>query len=133
MFNKKHFPVGGVAWVAWLAVDCRLRADEIPQEYQKPIEKGLDWLAKAQQRDGHWDATGGAYPVAMTGMRGLALLIERSTLSQGKYSNKIRKKARWLIGLAQRNSVNSPLHALRPTYLHHPRHPLPFFTSLIGS
>src|SRR5207245_7013878 len=118
MFNKKHFPVAVVAWVAWLAVDCRLRADEIPQEYQKPIEKGLDWLAKAQQRDGHWDATGGAYPVAMTGMSGLALLMEGSTLSDGKYSNNIRKAADWLMGVAQRNGVISPLNALGRGYMH---------------
>src|SRR5260370_9018412 len=112
MFNKKHFPVGGVAWVAWLAVDCRLRADEIPQEYQKPIEKGLDWLAKAQQRDGHWDATGGAYPVAMTGMSGLALLMEGGTLCDWQYPKKIPKPPACLIGWAPPHRAISPLNSL---------------------
>ena len=55
----------------------------------------MEWLAKAQQRDGHWDATGGMYPVAMTAMSGMALLMEGSTLSDGKYSNHLRKAADW--------------------------------------
>src|SRR5205823_5180060 len=88
--------------LALLGFSATATADEIPREYQKPIEKGLDWLAKAQQRDGHWDATGGVYPVAMTGMSGLALLMEGSTLTEGKYSNNIRKAADWLMGVSQR-------------------------------
>jgi len=48
--------------VAFLGVSATAAADEIPREYQKPIEKGLDWLAKAQHRDGHWDATAASTP-----------------------------------------------------------------------
>src|SRR6202007_2662318 len=104
MFNRREFLAAAlISSGELLAVNAKLRGDEIPKEYEKPIEKGLEWLAKAQQRDGHWDATGGMYPVAMTAMSGMALLMEGSTLTEGKYSNHLRKAADWLMGVAQRN------------------------------
>jgi len=118
--------------VALLGLSATAAADEIPREYQTPIEKGLDWLAKAQQRDGHWDATGGVYPVAMTGMSGLALLMEGSTLTEGKYSNNIRKAADWLMGVSQRNGVISPLNQLGRGYMHDHGYALLFLACLYG-
>ena len=53
-----------------------VHAEEIPQQYMDMVNRGLAWLAKAQQRDGHWEAPGGAYPVAMTGMSGPSLQQE---------------------------------------------------------
>jgi hypothetical protein len=120
-----------ITWAIFGSIS-NLRADEIPQEYQKSIDKGLEWLAKAQQRDGHWDATGGAYPVAMTGMAGMALLMEGSTLSEGKYSNNIRKAADWLMGVAQRNGVISPLNQLGRGYMHDHGYALLFLACLYG-
>src|SRR5262249_49286266 len=120
------------AFGMFICVCAPVTADEIPKEYQKPIEKGLDWLAKAQQRDGHWEATGGAYPVAMTGMSGLALLMEGSTLSEGKYSNNIRKAADWLMGVSHRNGVISPLNQLGRGYMHDHGYALLFLACLYG-
>src|SRR6516162_726893 len=31
-----------------------VRADELPAEFRQSVTKGLDWLVKMQQRDGHW-------------------------------------------------------------------------------
>jgi hypothetical protein len=35
------------------------------------VQKGLDYLARQQFEDGHWEGEGGNHPVAMTGMAGL--------------------------------------------------------------
>ena len=70
------------------------RADEIPQQYHDTVKRGLDYLAKQQAKDGHWGAQGGqgdAYPVSMTGLAGIAMLMEGSTVREGKYSANIRK------------------------------------------
>src|SRR5205085_1640352 len=47
------------------ALQFRAAADEIPEKYKEHIRKGLDYLAKTQQKDGHWAANGDHHPVAM--------------------------------------------------------------------
>src|SRR5256885_2066305 len=69
--------LAGPAWTA--------RADDIPGEYRKAVAKGLEWLAKTQHRDGHWEANGGQYPTTMTALGGMAMLMEGSTLRDGRY------------------------------------------------
>src|SRR5207237_4917267 len=81
------------------------RAEEIAPEYRKAIDKGLDWLAKAQHRDGHWDAVGGQYPVAMTALGGIAILMEGSTIRDGKYADNVLRATNWLTGCAQRSGL----------------------------
>src|SRR6516165_7563382 len=39
-----------------LSQPASARADELPDEVQKSVDRGLDWLARTQSRDGHWDA-----------------------------------------------------------------------------
>jgi len=95
-----------------------LAADEIPQPYRRSVDRGLEWLAKAQQRDGHWDAVGGAYPVAMTGLSGVALLMEGSTLRDGKYQDNLRRATDWLMNCTQRNGLISPLNGQGRGYMH---------------
>jgi hypothetical protein len=81
------------------------RADDLPKEYRAAVAKGLDWVAKNQQRDGHWEANGGQYPSAMTGLGGMVLLMEGSTLREGKYSEHIRRAVDWLLERSQRNGL----------------------------
>src|SRR5262245_28494402 len=57
-----------------LALNANVRADEIPAEYRPTVQKGLEYLAKTQHKDGHWEAFGGQYPITMTGVSGMALL-----------------------------------------------------------
>ena len=73
-------------------------ADEIPEKYRASVGKALDWLAKQQHKDGHW-GTGlnDQSPVAMTSLAGLALLMEGSTVREGKYSMHIRRASDWLM------------------------------------
>jgi len=62
------------------------------------VEKGLDYLKRVQAQDGHWEAPGGAYPVAMSGVAGTAFLMEGSNLREGKYSDQIKKAVDWFLG-----------------------------------
>jgi hypothetical protein len=98
------------------------RAEELSPEYKKAVEKGLTWVAKNQNADGHWDANGGAYPVTMTALGGMALLMEGSTIRDGKYSEKIRKATDWLMDRSQRSGMignpNNPTEAGRYMYGH---------------
>jgi hypothetical protein len=81
---------------------------QVPAKYKPSINKGLDWLAKSQNpRSGHWEGTNGQYPVAMTGLAGMALLCEGSTASQGKYSRHIRKARDFLMSQSQTSGLIS--------------------------
>ena len=74
------------AGVALMLTQPAARADEIPEKYQPTVRKGLEYLAKHQFKDGHWGANGGQYPVSMTALAGMAMLMEGSTIREGKYS-----------------------------------------------
>jgi hypothetical protein len=105
-----------------LGFPALVRSEEIPAKYRPVVEKGLDWLAKNQSRDGHWEANGGQYPTTMTALGGLALSMEGSTLREGKYSEKIRKAVDWLMERCQRNGLignpNNPTETGRYMYGH---------------
>jgi hypothetical protein len=96
--------VAGAAWLCLLG-PALLRADELPKEYKAAVAKGLEWVAKEQHRDGHWEAGGGNYPVTMTALGGMSLLMEGSTIKEGKYSERIRKAVDWLMARAQPNGM----------------------------
>lgn len=101
-----------------------LRAEEVDPKYKTSIDKGLSWVAKNQQRDGHWDANGGQYPTTMTALGGMVLLMEGSTLKDGKYADNIRKAVDWFMepGRCQRNGLignpNNPTESARYMYGH---------------
>ena len=86
------------------------------------IERGLEWLRKTQFPDGHWEAPGGQYPTAMSGMAGMCLLMEGSTLRAGKYSDNLLKAVNWFMARCQPNGMignpNSPTERERYTYGH---------------
>src|SRR2546428_13755590 len=77
------------------------RADEIPEKYRKCVDKGLEWLASKQHEKGYWGANGDQYPITMTALAGMALLMEGSTVKEGKYAQHIKKGVDWLMGKSQ--------------------------------
>src|SRR5262245_45812123 len=81
--------LGGAALLA--AARAPAPAEARPEKYQTVVAKGLDWLARNQSRDGHWEAFGGQYPVTMTALSGMAMLMEGSTIREGKYRDHIRR------------------------------------------
>ncbi|MCS6978331.1 MAG: terpene cyclase/mutase family protein [Gemmatales bacterium] len=78
---------------------------EVLDRYKPVIDRGLQWLAKQQARDGHWEAMNGTYPVPMTALAGLALMAEGSTPAQGKYAKEIDNAVEYLMSRAQKNGL----------------------------
>src|SRR3974377_683844 len=108
--------------------------DEIPQEYRASIAKGLEWLSKQQAKDGHWEAFGGQYPMTMTALSGMALLMEGSTIREGKYKDNIRRAVDWLLQRCMPNGMignpNIPGEAGRYMYGH--GFSMLFLSSVVG-
>jgi len=100
------------------------RTEELDPKYKDVVNKGLAWVAKTQHRDGHWDANGGQYPTTMTALGGMVLLMEGSTIKDGKYAENIRKAVDWFMepGRCQRNGLignpNNATEAGRYMYGH---------------
>jgi hypothetical protein len=97
------------------------RAEDLPPKYLAVADKGLRWLAQQQHADGHWEARGTPFAAAMTGMAGLVLLMEGSTLHEGRYAQHLRRAVHWLIVHSQPNGLIGEvaadihqLHDLRP-------------------
>ena len=86
------------------------------------VEKGLEWLKRNQEADGHWAAQGGQYPTTMTALAGMCFLMEGSTLREGKYSDQLLKAVDWIMKRAQPNGLlgnpNNPTEASRYMYGH---------------
>ena len=58
----------------------------VTPETLRAVIKGLDFLASQQAEDGSWITGGGeAYPVAMTGLAGTALLAHGNSPTRGHY------------------------------------------------
>jgi hypothetical protein len=85
------------------------RTDEIPEKYRETVNKGLQWLAKQQHKDGHFGANGDQYPVTMTALAGMAFLMEGSTVREGKYKSQIRRCADWLMDRSMRGAQRDGL------------------------
>src|SRR6516164_5429845 len=92
------------------------------EKYKQAVTKGLEWLAKQQSKDGHWEAFNGQYPVTMTAMAGMAMLMEGSNVREGKYRDNIRRACQWLMDRSSPNGMignpNIPGESGRYTYGH---------------
>ena len=98
-----------LACAALLLAAAPARADELPEKYKATVKKGLDYLAKQQFKDGHWGANGDQYPVSMTALSGLAMLMEGSTVREGKYANNIRRAVDWLMDRSMKGNQRDGL------------------------
>ncbi|UCC31273.1 MAG: terpene cyclase/mutase family protein [Phycisphaerales bacterium] len=113
-----------------LAAGSMARAqEEVPQRLpqqitpaaKSAIERGLAYLARTQDRQGSWSNQGryGKYPVAMTGLAGLALLMDGNTTTQGRYAPQVDRATRYLLRSAtQSGLIARPEHEGRPMYGH---------------
>lgn len=74
----------------------------ITPEAQAAIDRGLDYLARTQSRDGAWRHQGpmGQYPVAMTALSGLAFLAGGNTTTQGKYAQQVSRATNFILSSA---------------------------------
>ena len=73
----------------------------VTPEALSAVVKGLDFLAGTQADDGSWISGGGqAYPVAMTGLAGTALLAHGNSPSRGKYAENVLGAVEFLVRCA---------------------------------
>jgi hypothetical protein len=89
---------------------------------EKAIEKGVEYLAKTQSKNGSWRTNGseGGYPVAMTSMAGLALMAAGNSPTDGPYADNVRKAVNFLLASADKETglIASLDEAGRPMYGH---------------
>lgn len=70
----------------------------VTPETLRAVVKGLDFLAANQAEDGSWQMGGGqAYPVAMSGLAGTALLAHGNSPTRGKYSKTVQGTVEFLV------------------------------------
>ncbi|MGC8639896.1 MAG: prenyltransferase/squalene oxidase repeat-containing protein [Isosphaeraceae bacterium] len=70
----------------------------VTPESLRAVIKGLDYLARTQAEDGSWIVGGGqAYPVAMTGLAGMAFLAHGDSPTRGKYSRNVQGAVEFLV------------------------------------
>jgi hypothetical protein len=95
--------------IALVLSPCAVRAELPPAlpplvtpETQAAINRGLEYLARAQSRDGAWRHQGpmGQYPVAMTALAGLAFLSNGNTTTQGKYAQQVSRATSFILASA---------------------------------
>ncbi len=73
------------------------------------IDRGLEYLARTQSREGAWRNAGhmGTYPVAMTSMAGLALLAGGNTATEGKYAPHVSRALKYVLSSARPDGLIS--------------------------
>jgi hypothetical protein len=93
-----------VSMLAALAVAPAWGAEEVLPKHITPqtlkaVRLGLDYLASSQDPDGSWNSDGGgqAYPVAMTGLAGMAILANGNSTSRGRYAPHVEKAVDYLL------------------------------------
>jgi hypothetical protein len=90
--------------MAAAALPRRTSAARRDSKVEAAIGRALDYLKADQQRQGYWQATGGAYRAAMTALAGTALLCEGSTTTRGKYANEVSLAVDFLLDAAQKET-----------------------------
>ncbi|AGA28209.1 prenyltransferase/squalene oxidase repeat-containing protein [Singulisphaera acidiphila] len=81
-----------------LADEKEVLPKHVTPEALRAVTKGLDYLAAQQADDGSWNTGGGqAYPVAMTGLAGTALLAHGNSPTRGKYSRNLQGAVEFLV------------------------------------
>lgn len=75
----------------------------VTPEAKAAIDRGLSYLSRTQHRQGYWANRGArdAYPVAMSGLATLALLMDGNTTTQGRYAPNVDRAAHFLAASAQ--------------------------------
>lgn len=71
------------------------------------VKRGLEYLESIQSPDGSFTTTpdGGTYPVAMTGLAGMALLSSGSTSTRGPWSDVTTRAMRFLLKCSTSNGL----------------------------
>lgn len=101
--------------------NTHLAPRHIDQKTERAIQRGLEYLARNQDRQGAWRNAGryGSYPVAMTGLVGVALLMSGSTPTEGPYAENIDRALNYVLSQADsRGLIASQSEEARSMYGH---------------
>jgi hypothetical protein len=93
----------------------------VTQDTRAAIDKALKFLSREQSPDGSWRTGGGygSYPVAMTGLAGLALMSSGSTPVRGPYAKNVRKAVSFCLASRQPSGlITAPTEESRSMYGH---------------
>ena len=94
-------PAGWRACRGAVAGEKEVLPKHVTPETIRAVDKGLDYLAAQQAEDGSWITGGGqAYPTAMTGLAGTALLAHGDSPTRGKYSKTVQGAVEFLVRCA---------------------------------
>jgi hypothetical protein len=102
--DRRHFLSSVAAGAGALAFTQSGAAQEKKKKdsaIDAAVERGLEALKKQQNQDGHWESPGGFYPTCITGVAGMAMLMEGSNLREGKYTDQISKAVNWFLAPAR--------------------------------
>jgi len=93
----------------------------VTADTRRAIERGVRFLVREQAKDGSWRSGGGygSYPVAMTGLAGLALVSAGSTPVRGPHAKQVRRAVSYLLSKQQPNGlIAAPAEEPRTMYSH---------------
>lgn len=81
----------------------------VTPEARQAIDRGLNYLAQTQSREGMWRSQGnmGEFPVAMTALAGLALLASGSTTTEGKYAPNVSRAVGFILRCSDKDGLIS--------------------------
>ena len=106
---------------ATLAAPRALHADDdtgaIPPEVESAVDRGLEWLAKAQQRDGSWNG-GGTASAASTGLAAMAFMARGHVPGQGPYGENINRAIDALLAMQAPDGIIVESAQSQPMYDH---------------
>ncbi|MEE9392479.1 MAG: prenyltransferase/squalene oxidase repeat-containing protein [Planctomycetota bacterium] len=106
----------------------------ITPDHVRAAERGLKYLKRVQSSDGGFTGTadGGAYPIAMSALAGMAFVASGSTSSRGPYADQVKKVLRYLMRFQRKEgTISGPTQDNgRPMFGH--GFALLFFATLYG-
>jgi hypothetical protein len=76
----------------------------VPREVETAVDRGLEWLAHNQQRDGSWSG-GGMAGAACTGLSIMAFMARGHVPSQGPYGDNLNRAVDALLSMQQADGV----------------------------
>jgi hypothetical protein len=96
---------GTIARPASAEPPSKVLPDLVDRPTIKAIDRGMNYLAKTQRRDGSWLNQGGwgSYPAVMSALSGLSFMAGGSTASSGPYSKEVRRALAYLLRLSESN------------------------------
>lgn len=99
-----------------------LHPRHVTPEIRTAVRNGLGYLARTQNSDGSWRSTkdGGAYPISMASLAGMAFLANGNTQSRGSYADHVRAALGYVMRFGQDNGlITGPTQEQgRPMYGH---------------